>query len=83
VSLSEYKPHRSGFAAISDHQFLPGYCLLLSYPAVLSLKHDTSMSQKNTKTAPLILTQKSGGLENNMNTASKNTVILKSKSPKC
>ena len=28
---------RSGFAVIGDHQFLPGYCLLLGYPKALSL----------------------------------------------
>ena len=28
---------KSGFAVIGDHQFLPGYCLLLGYPKVSSL----------------------------------------------
>jgi diadenosine tetraphosphate (Ap4A) HIT family hydrolase len=28
---------RSGFAVIADHQFLPGYCVLLGYPMAESL----------------------------------------------
>ena len=28
---------RSGFAVIGDHQFLPGYCVLLGFPKVSSL----------------------------------------------
>jgi len=28
---------RSGYAVMGDHQFLPGYCLLLGYPQVSSL----------------------------------------------
>lgn len=28
---------QSGFAVMGDHQYLPGYCLLLAYPMVASL----------------------------------------------
>ncbi len=28
---------KSGFAVIADNQFLPGYCILLAYPKVVSL----------------------------------------------
>jgi diadenosine tetraphosphate (Ap4A) HIT family hydrolase len=37
---------KSGFAVIGDHQFLPGYCLLLGYPKASSL-NELSMEDRN------------------------------------
>ena len=37
---------KSGFAVIGDHQFLPGYCLLLGYPKSSSL-NELSISARN------------------------------------
>ncbi len=36
---------RSGFAVMSDNQFLPGYCILLRYPRVDSLS-DLSLEER-------------------------------------
>ena len=36
---------KSGFAVIGDHQFLPGYCLLLGFPKASSL-NELSMSAR-------------------------------------
>jgi len=37
---------KSGFAVIGDHQFLPGYCLLLGYPKSSSL-NELPMAARN------------------------------------
>jgi diadenosine tetraphosphate (Ap4A) HIT family hydrolase len=37
---------KSGFAVIGDHQFLPGYCLLLAYPKASSI-NELSMEARN------------------------------------
>lgn len=37
---------KSGFAVIGDSQFLPGYCLLLSYPVAGSL-NELSMAERS------------------------------------
>ena len=37
---------RSGFAVIGDHQFLPGYCLLLGYPQASSLNELSMEARK-------------------------------------
>ena len=37
---------RSGFAVIGDHQFLPGYCLLLGYPVASSLNELSMEARK-------------------------------------
>jgi len=37
---------KSGFAVIGDHQFLPGYCVLLGYPKASSL-NELSMKSRN------------------------------------
>lgn len=36
---------KSGFVVLADPQFLPGYCILLSYPKVFSL-NDLSLEQR-------------------------------------
>jgi len=36
---------KSGFVVLADPQFLPGYCILLSYPKVFSL-NDLNLSQR-------------------------------------
>lgn len=36
---------KSGFAVLADPQFLPGYCILLSYPKVYSL-NDLPIEQR-------------------------------------
>ena len=37
---------KSGFAVIGDHQFLPGYCLLLGYPKADSL-NELTLDERN------------------------------------
>jgi len=37
---------KSGFAVIADNQFLPGYCILLGYPKVVSLNELSKEARK-------------------------------------
>jgi len=45
---------KSGFAVFGDHQFLPGYCLLLGYPKVSSL-NELSMEARKQYLADMTL----------------------------